>query len=401
MSAMDIDVDVSTVLATLKEEADADLVHVFYSLEDLYERKLWFQLTQCLSDEFFANPLSQPIRLRLYENFVLKFYNKIDGLKLIEFLLFSLDGISPAESLEYLLSLEKLLEKDSKSAHEEGEQEIQKVQESILLQSEIARVKLELGQLDESIAIIDKCSSKIDKLNSVDGKINASYYRTLAQLNKIQSDYNSFYRNSLLFLACIDDISTLPNKESIVWEISISALLGDKIYNFGEIIMHDIFAELPSSKAWLSQLLTTLNAGDLTSFNKAVDQYSAQIKNDSAVVYESLNFLRQKICITALIELVFSKPTNGKVLNFQEILNYITILNSFDEVEHLIMKCLSLGLIKGSINQIKSQVEINWVQPRTMSKKQIATMSDKLVSWNGQVNGLVTYMNDKGKELWV
>ncbi len=39
MSAMDIDNDVPTVLATLRMDSDPDLTPAFYNLEDLYERK--------------------------------------------------------------------------------------------------------------------------------------------------------------------------------------------------------------------------------------------------------------------------------------------------------------------------------------------------------------------------
>lgn len=38
-SQMDIDHDVPTVLATLRMEADPELVPLFYTMEDLWERK--------------------------------------------------------------------------------------------------------------------------------------------------------------------------------------------------------------------------------------------------------------------------------------------------------------------------------------------------------------------------
>ena len=54
MSAMDIDTEVSTVLATIRLESDnSELNNIIYQLEDFYERKLWHQLTQVLDQIYY------------------------------------------------------------------------------------------------------------------------------------------------------------------------------------------------------------------------------------------------------------------------------------------------------------------------------------------------------------
>lgn len=57
-SQMDIDHDVPTVLATLRLEADPELVPLFYTMEDLWERKyvglVYFNRINNL-DLFFSN----------------------------------------------------------------------------------------------------------------------------------------------------------------------------------------------------------------------------------------------------------------------------------------------------------------------------------------------------------
>ncbi|GMF58105.1 unnamed protein product [[Candida] boidinii] len=103
----------------------------------------------------------------------------------------------------------------------------------------------------------------------------------------------------------------------------------------------------------------------------------------------------------SLIELIFSKPTTNKNLTFKEILDSNFLLKDFNEVEYLLMKCLSLKLIKGSIDQVNSQVEISWIKSRTMTQDQIKSMKDKLSIWNEKVVGMTEYMNNSGKELWV
>lgn len=70
-------------LAEQRDAAPADLQHLFISFEDLWERKLWHQLTDILI-EFFKNPESVSQRLPFYKTFILTFADKINQLKLVE-----------------------------------------------------------------------------------------------------------------------------------------------------------------------------------------------------------------------------------------------------------------------------------------------------------------------------
>jgi 26S proteasome regulatory subunit N9 len=69
-------------LAEQRYVAPADLQHLFISFEDLWERKLWHQLTDTLI-EFFNNKESAPQRLPVYRTFILTFADKINQLKLV------------------------------------------------------------------------------------------------------------------------------------------------------------------------------------------------------------------------------------------------------------------------------------------------------------------------------
>jgi 26S proteasome regulatory subunit N9 len=78
---MNIDT-ISDFLAEQRDAAPADLQHLFISFEDLWEQKLWHQLTDTLI-EFFNHKESAPQRLPLYRNFILTFADKINQLKLV------------------------------------------------------------------------------------------------------------------------------------------------------------------------------------------------------------------------------------------------------------------------------------------------------------------------------
>lgn len=61
----------------------------------------------------------------------------------------------------------------------------------------------------------------------------------------------------------------------------------------------------------------------------------------------------EKIRIMAFLELIFALPKNDRNVSFSAI-SKVTGLN-VDQVEYLVMRCMSLELIKGTID------EVNWI----------------------------------------
>ena len=54
---------------------------------------------------------------------------------------------------------------------------------------------------------------------------------------------------------------------------------------------------------------------------------------------------------------------------------------SIDEVELLVMKAMSLKLIKGTIDEVEQVVRVTWVIPRILDTKRLEVMSGKLDDW--------------------
>lgn len=69
-------------LADQRDSSPAELQHFYLSFEDLWERKLWHQLTDTLI-EFFNQKESASQRLPFYRTFILTFADKINQLKLV------------------------------------------------------------------------------------------------------------------------------------------------------------------------------------------------------------------------------------------------------------------------------------------------------------------------------
>jgi 26S proteasome regulatory subunit N9 len=71
-----------------------------------------------------------------------------------------------------------------------------------------------------------------------------------------------------------------------------------------------------------------------------------------------------------------------------------------DEIEPLIMKALSLGLIRGTIDQVAGIARINWVQPKVLDMTQIGGMRQRLREWDASVNELGNWIEGVGRDVW-
>ena len=79
---MDVDVDIPTFLAEARNAAPESLQGNLLQMEDLWERRLWHQLTLEL-EKFFNDPQSAGSRMRIFKDFVGTFEKNINQSKLV------------------------------------------------------------------------------------------------------------------------------------------------------------------------------------------------------------------------------------------------------------------------------------------------------------------------------
>jgi 26S proteasome regulatory subunit N9 len=222
-------------------------------------------------------------------------------------------------------------------------------------------------------------------MTSVDPLVHGSFYRVSADYFKATMDYSQYYKNALLYLACVqlEDLSG-PEREERAHDLALCALLADSIYNFGELLMHPVLDSLKATpREFLRDLLFAFNAGDIGKFDVLSSSFQKQ-----PLLAQNINFLRQKICLMALIELVFKRPGDGRRIPFATIAQETRLPQ--DEVEHLLMKALSLDLLRGKVDQVDQVIHVEWVQPRVLDKNQIAGLRMQISKWQSRVTSLAT-----------
>ena len=234
--------------------------------------------------------------------------------------------------------------------------------------------------------------AKLDTVTSVHTRfyeLSSSYYRTVG-------DHTAYYRNALRYLGCLEDngrsLSEHERRERAFY-LSLAALLGEGIYNFGELLMHPILGALGNtSDQWLVELLYAFNRGDLAAFDALKLSWQQQGDLKAAEVK-----MRQKICLLCLMEMSFTRPATNKQLPFGEVAARTQLPEA--EVELLVMRALSLGLVKGSIDQIDRRVFVSWVQPRVLDLTQIGVMRVRLDAWSTEVNQMVSQIQTNLHEI--
>uniref|UniRef100_A0A9L0RMT0 26S proteasome non-ATPase regulatory subunit 13 n=1 Tax=Equus caballus TaxID=9796 RepID=A0A9L0RMT0_HORSE len=343
---------------------------VWHRLEELYTKKLWHQLTLQVLD-FVQDPcFAQGDGLiKLYENFISEFEHRVNPLSLVEIILHVVRQMTdPNEALTFL---EKTREK-VKSSEEAV----------ILCKTAIGALKLNIGdlQVTKTLPDVSQMWLKLPELHTALLKLHVfntcKYYQTIG-------NHASYYKDALRFLGCVD-IKDLPvsEQQERAFTLGLAGLLGEGVFNFGELLMHPVLESLRSTdRQWLIDTLYAFNSGNVERFQTLKTAWGQQ----PDLAANEAQLLR-KIQLLCLMEMTFTRPANHRQLTFEEIAKSAKI--SVNEVELLVMKALSVGLVKGSIDEVDKRVHMTWVQPRVLDLQQIKGMKDRLEFWCTDVKSM-------------
>ncbi len=70
-----------------------------------------------------------------------------------------------------------------------------------------------------------------------------------------------------------------------------------------------------------------------------------------------------------------------------------------EQVELLAMQALSLGLIRGSIDQVDEQLNMHWVKPRVLDLRQVGTLKKRLDQWTNDVKQMSTLVEQQAGDI--
>ncbi|GMH09170.1 hypothetical protein Nepgr_011010 [Nepenthes gracilis] len=347
----------------------------YNTLADLYQRKLWHQLTQKL-EQFVALTAGDAL-IQLYHNFITDFESKINLLKLAHFAV--IVSRQYAEKEEAISYLEEVIEKIRATRE-------MRIEEPILyIKLQIAMFKLEQGAQKECKKLLEEGKTMLDNLTDIDPSVYASYYWVSSQYHKSSQEFAEFYKSALLYLAYTSVESLSESfKLDLAFDLSLSALLGDNIYNFGELLGHPIIRSLLGTKVeWLYYILQAFNYGDLVRYQELCCVHKDALDAQPALVANEKKLL-EKVNVLCLMEIIFSRPSEDRTIPLSVISERTKL--SIEDVEYLLMKSLSVHLIEGIIDQVEGTVHVSWVQPRVLGIPQIKSLCNRLDNWLDKVH---------------
>lgn len=264
---------------------------------------------------------------------------------------------------------------------------------SLFLTVSIAEKRLALGQYNEWFDLLTEVEGQLRAQNDVDQIVYSENFKTLALYYRRKEKYTEFYQNGLQFLAYTPS-EELSDQEKHEWCINMgkAILLGKDIYNIAELLEKDILKSLINTDyEWLYEVLKALNTANIDEFEDCLVRYHAQINHNEEIAKNEAQ-LQKKIRILAFLDLIFHRDKGDRNLDFQLIAD--TTRLGVDEIEFLVMKAMSLGLVRGVIDQVEQVVRISWVKPRILAKDKIRVMCEKLAKWDQQIKDTLTLLTN-------
>lgn len=325
--------------------ANSQLQSQYAELSSLFERKLWHELT--LKLEEVVKLEAAPQLLQIADSFLPQFESKINQLRYAQIISSILRQCVDAGVLTAQQGIERL-EKTAEKKLGEG---------SLLLQVEAASLRLTQGELK-------KVKQTLDDAKPQAVPVCLKYYQCESEYYKLAGPPEEFYRAalSLLSYASIEDLD-----DSLATDIALAALAGN-VYNFGEVLATPILATLEGTRnAWLGELLNIFARGDVDAFHSLLSKHRSEF--EQTVLVSRFDFIKEKITLLSLMNLIFETPSHKRTLSFATIAERTRL--ELDQVEWLAMRAMALGLVKGLIDQVEATIQVSWLAPRVLDHQQI------------------------------
>jgi len=368
-----------------KHAANEELAQKLKAIETLHGQKLWHQITEKLEEVASIPDFTNGGKdlLQLYNVFISQFEEKLDPLRLA--------FIYVAVAKQFLPDIEAALLFLGEKA-EEMKKDKDNRQAYCLLRSTIALYQLQNKNTAECKAILDEIEGILDSLIGAEADVYSAFYYTKALYQKQVVKADEFYKAGLMYLAYTPTKKiNADEQKSLAVDLTLAALVGDNIYSYGELLASDILSKLPKEDSWLGELLKIFDSGDIKAYHELVTARKADLSKQK-ILTSNAEKLNQKISILSFTQLIFTRPVGKRILTFKEIADCAQI--HLTGVENLVMKSLSLGLIRGEIDEVDQIVVISWVKPKVLGLHQIAGMRAKLEKWTEQVDKTLRNVED-------
>jgi 26S proteasome regulatory subunit N9 len=134
--------------------------------------------------------------------------------------------------------------------------------------------------------------------------------------------------------------------------------------------------------------------GEVGEFDGLASRHAADIQAQPALTAPGrMDSVREKLRLMALVHLVFDKSASDRVVRFDEIAARLQVPE--EQVEWVVMRACSAGILRGSIDEVDRQVEVDWVLPRVLGADQMRSLASRYGAWAEQVRSVNAYVREQ------
>jgi 26S proteasome regulatory subunit N9 len=222
--------------------------------------------------------------------------------------------------------------------------------------------------------------------------VHSAYYQTAMQLYKAIGPAQEFYKMAIQFLhyTPIGEIGRKDDVHALAKDLCLAALVGEGVYNLGTVVYENsrlLEALDGTSDSYLVMLMQSAANGDVSAI-----QTLQTHKNEVEKLGCKEQIVREKIMLLALVNMVFQRGSGERILLFDDIARRLEV--DSEQVEWVVMKAFSLGLIKGSMDQVDGIVHVTWVMPRVLDDSMMMTLAERFGEWANKVEETRDYMGE-------
>jgi 26S proteasome regulatory subunit N9 len=364
-----------------------ELKNLFDDIDSNLNQKLWYQLSENLMT-LSSNPKLQQSSdlIEIYNGLIFFIEPTLNPMKYLEFVKNMLNNYKgkTEEALKFVENIE-----NSHKNKYKGE-------EKIFIKILKGFCYYDLNRMYELEEIVKNTEQDFSGNIEIDSSLYSQYYKLSTLFYEKKQDYDNFYNNAFQYLA-YETKMTNEEKLDLCYKMCSAMLIGEKLYNFAELIEKDFFKLMHGTQyEWISNLILSFNSAKVDQFLSMVNQNKKKIM-DNPILKEKADFLPIKIRIAALLDLIFQKNKTERTLSFDEICKVCQ--TEEDKIEYISMKALSHGLIKGYIDQVEKQLIVNWIQPKYLDKEKIVLMQDRFNAWIDKANRVLGDLQDNASVL--
>ncbi|CAG9135074.1 unnamed protein product [Plutella xylostella] len=217
-------VDVNDFL-TKKQTNEPSLAADWAKLEELYNKKLWHQVTLKLQ-EFVKHPFLQTgdNLIQLYNNFLSTFENKINPLSLVEIVAVIVEQYK--DKKEAIAFLEKIEQKVK--INDEATALCKVLQGQIYLE--------QLNDLDSTERVIGELEGSLEDADGVT-PVHGRFYKLASEYYRVRGPMSKYYRAALRYVGCARGGAALPQAErqALALRLALAAVLAHDVYDLAEL----------------------------------------------------------------------------------------------------------------------------------------------------------------------